>query len=282
MAMVMAITVGEEFDGISEIYDSTRPAATDAELRAVSIELGDCCTILDVGVGTGRFSKPLSDLGFEMVGIDFSRRMLLKARQKGVRNLILADARNMPFKDGTFDASIIIHVLHLLPDWLSVAREMGRVTKSKVAALLSNGHGEWGRATNVSGNSASPVYSKFWVRYAQLREEMGYPIKRNRRMWQNEVEVRVKLPPMKIIEVSNEVIVTNLSDLITRFQQRPYSLQQDIPMDVHNKIIQKLLASTENADSTGMETTSVLQNKQITRRIIKELAVWRPDQLCSG
>ena len=83
MAMVMALTVSEEFDGISEIYDSTRPAATEAELRTVSCELGECCTILDVGVGTGRFSKPLSDLGFEMVGIDFSRKMLLKARQKG-------------------------------------------------------------------------------------------------------------------------------------------------------------------------------------------------------
>ena len=167
----MSITVGEEFDSISEIYDSTRPAATDAEIRAVSVELGDCCTVLDVGVGTGRFSKPLGDLGFEMVGIDLSRKMLLKAKQKGVPNLILADARHMPFKDGTFNASIIIHVLHLLPDWLSVAREMGRVTKSKVAALLNNGHGEWGMAANASGNSTSPVYPELWIRYAKLERK---------------------------------------------------------------------------------------------------------------
>ena len=207
--------------------------------------------------------------------------MLLKAKQKGVRNLILADAHNMPFKDGTFDASIIIHVLHLLPDWLSVAREMGRVTKSKVAALLSNGHGEWGMATNVSVNSASPFYSEFWVRYARLREEMGYPIKRNRRMWQNEAEIRAKLPPTKIIVVRDEVITTSLGELITRFQQRPYSLQRDIPVDVHNKIIQKLLESTENPDATTVDAASVLRNKQITRRVIKELVVWRPDQLCS-
>jgi SAM-dependent methyltransferase len=205
--------------------------------------------------------------------------MILKAKQKGVRNLILADAHNMPFKDEPFDASIIIHVLHLLPDWLSVVREMGRVTKNKVAALLSNGHGEGGMATNVSGDSASPVYSEFWVRYARLREEMGYPIRRNRRMWQNEAEIRVKLPPTKIIVVSDEVITTSLGELMKRFQQRPYSLQRDIPMDVHNKIIQKLLESTENADSTGMEAASALRNKQITRRIIEELAVWRPDQL---
>jgi len=273
------MAVGEEFDDISEIYDSTRQAATDVELRAVSSELGDCCTILDVGVGTGRFAKPLSNLGFEIVGIDLSRKMMLKAKQKGVRNLILADAHNMPFKDETFDASIIIHVLHLLPDWLSVAREMGRVTKNKVAALLSNGFGEWGRAANVSGNSASPVYSEFWVRYAQLRAEMGYPIRRNRRMWQNEAEIRAKLPPMKITVVSDKVITSSLGELITRFQQRPYSMQRDIPIEVHNKIIQKLLAPTENADTTGTEASSALRNKQITRRIIEELAVWQPDQL---
>jgi hypothetical protein len=35
----MAITVGEEFDDISEIYDSTRHAATDVELRAISVSL---------------------------------------------------------------------------------------------------------------------------------------------------------------------------------------------------------------------------------------------------
>ena len=53
------------------------------------------------------------------------------------------------------------------------------------------------------------------------------------------------------------------------------------PIEVHNKIIQKLFASTENADPT-VETESVLRNNQITRRIIKELAIWRPNQLYPG
>jgi hypothetical protein len=159
---------------------------------------------------------------------------------------------------------------------------MGRVTKNKVAALLSNRQGEWSDASNVSGNSASSVYSVFLARYTQLREETGYPVKRNKRMWQNETEIRAKLPPMKLIRVSDEVIVTKVSDLITRFQRRSYSLQQDIPKDVRYKIIQKLLGTTESADSTGKEAASALQEKQVTRRIIEELAVWRPDQLRSG
>jgi ubiquinone/menaquinone biosynthesis C-methylase UbiE len=279
--MPITITVGEEFDSISEIYDSTRRAATEAELKAVSSELSECRTILDVGVGTGRFAKPLSDRGFEIVGIDISRKMMSKARQKGVQNLIIADAHNMPFKDQSFDASIIVHVLHLVFDWLSVVREMGRVTKNRVVALLRNRQREWNNAPDVSGNSssASPVFPDLWMRYAQLREEMGYPIRRNRRMWQNEEEIRSELPPMKLVRVSDEVVVTSISDLITRFQQRSYPMVQDIPNDVHNKIIQKLLSCIVDADHYGRETTSTLGEKQIERRIVEELAIWRPDQL---
>jgi len=277
----MATTIGAEFDSISEIYDSTRRTATEVELKAVSSELRECHTILDVGVGTGRFAKPLSDLGFEIVGIDISRKMMSKATQKGVQNLILADAHNMPFKDGSFDASIIIHVLHLIPDWRNVAREMGRVTRNRVAALLRNRQKEWNNTPDASGNSSatSPVFPEFWTRYAQLREEMGYPIRRNRRMWQNEEEIRSELSPMKLVKVSDEVIVMSINDLITRFQQRIYPMFQDRPIDVHNKIIQKLLLSTVDTDHNGKETTSTPQEKQIKRHIVEELAIWQPDQL---
>jgi ubiquinone/menaquinone biosynthesis C-methylase UbiE len=264
--MTMVFNVGEEFDRISETYDTTRQAATVAELSALSSELEDCHMILDVGVGTGRFAKPLSDLGFEIVGVDLSRKMISRAKQKGIHSLILADACHMPFRDKTFDASIIIHVFQLLPDWPSVMREMGRITSKKVAALLSNRLGEWSDTANVSGNSASPAYPEIWVRYAQLREKMGYPIQRNRRMWQNEAEIRSKLPPAELIEVSNEVVVTKVSDIMERFLQRPPCWHSDIPTEVHQKIIQQLLSSID-------------KNKQITRRLIEELAIWQPDQL---
>jgi ubiquinone/menaquinone biosynthesis C-methylase UbiE len=282
--MGMTSTIGAEFDSISEIYDSTRRAATEAEVKAVSSELSGCRTILDVGVGTGRFAKPLSDLGFEIMGIDVSR-MMSKARQKGVRSLVLADAHDMPFKNGSFDASIIIHILHLIPDWLNVAREMGRVTKNKVAALLRNRQAEWNNTSTASGNSSakSPLFfQELWTRYAQLREEMGYPIRRNKRMWQNEQEIRSQLPPIKLVKVSDEVIVISISDLVTRFQQRSYPMLQDIPNEVHTKIMQKLLSSIVDAETNGKETTSTLQEKQMKRRIVEELAIWRPDQLRQG
>ena len=61
-----------EFDSIADIYDSTREPATDAEISAISDALKGCETVLDVGVGTGRFAKPLSELGFHVTGVDIS------------------------------------------------------------------------------------------------------------------------------------------------------------------------------------------------------------------
>ena len=48
-----------EFDSMADIYDSTREPATDAETNLISDAPKGCETILDVGVGTGRFAKYL-------------------------------------------------------------------------------------------------------------------------------------------------------------------------------------------------------------------------------
>lgn len=260
----MVLTIGEEFDGISEVYDQTRHAATEAELNALSRELKDCRLILDVGVGTGRFAKPLSDEGFEVIGIDLSRKMISKAKLKGVGDVILADARYLPFENDTFDGSIIVHVFHLLPDWQSVVHEMSRVTKTMVATFLSNHGGGWWRSAQASGDTAAGMYPKVWERYAELRAQMGYPIQRNKRMWQNEAEIKSKFPPSKLVEVSNEIIHMRIGDLI---EHRPPFMQSDIPADVHKKILEQLLPE--------------IAEKEITRRETEELAVWRPSQLRS-
>jgi hypothetical protein len=108
---------------------------------------------------------------------------------------------------------------------------------------------------------------------------MGYPIRRNRRMWQNEEEIRSEIPPMKLVKVSDEVIVMGINDLIQRFRLRSYPMHQNIPPEVHEKIIQRLQSSiTENKDN-GKRLASILKEKRIERRIVEELAIWRPDQL---
>src|SRR5438477_2261243 len=110
-------------------------------LNAMKELFAGCRTILDVGIGTGRFAEYLNNSGFDVVGIDVSLSMMAKAREKGVRNLVQADAHYLPFRDMVFDGAILVHVLHLVRDWVQVVGEVGQVTRRVVVAEVEGGEG---------------------------------------------------------------------------------------------------------------------------------------------
>ena len=70
------------------------------------------------------------------------------------------------------------------------------------------------------------------------------------------------------MKISDEFVTANTNELTIKFQQRAYPMLQDIPNDVHDNIIQKLLSSTAAANN-WKENASTAQNKQIERRIIE-------------
>ncbi|MCU6793314.1 methyltransferase domain-containing protein [Paenibacillus sp. WQ 127069] len=63
---------------------------------------------LDLGCGTGKFSIPIANrLGYKVTGVDASKAMLSKTKEKDTEKLIqfiVGDAYNLPFLDGYFDA----------------------------------------------------------------------------------------------------------------------------------------------------------------------------------
>jgi len=81
--------------------------------------------ILDVGCGNGKILDPLARAGFEVTGIDISRNALLGLP----RSMVQGDARNLAFKNCTFEAVVCYDVLqHLLEGERNEAvREMSRV-----------------------------------------------------------------------------------------------------------------------------------------------------------
>jgi len=97
------------FDCAAELYDSTRGPPENAMQQLVKTlinELKGYGSILDAGVGTGRFAKPFQDFGLDVIGVDIAEKMLRKAKEKGVRNLIRSDTCFLPFKARAFDASV--------------------------------------------------------------------------------------------------------------------------------------------------------------------------------
>ena len=94
--MSQALGVAGRFDRIAGVYDETRePLGEDALDKAALILAEDGCRrILEVGIGTGRIARPLMQRGFEIVGVDLSRGMMAKARQKGIESLVMGDANH--------------------------------------------------------------------------------------------------------------------------------------------------------------------------------------------
>ncbi len=238
------------FDRIAGVYDSTRwsgvpPEVMKSLLNAMKELFAGCRTILDVGVGTGRFAEYLNDSGFDVAGIDVSLSMMAKAREKGVRNLVQADAHYLPFRDRVFDGGIMVHVLHLARDWVQVVREAGRVTGKIVVAEVEGGEGFSPRS-----------------RYLELRKAMGYPLDRFN---DGEAGLRRVVPPATVKLVGDNWIDIDVHEEIDSFDKRKSSVSWDVPAETNDKIIQRL--HSENPEKT------------IRRREIVEVVGWDPAEL---
>lgn len=127
-----------DYDKMAEVFDSTRssePALVDSVSLGVLAIAGAGEKVLDIGSGTGRFTQPMVRAGIEAYGFDISRNMLGKARDKGLVNLIQGDATRLPFHTGSFKASLVTNVLHLVPGWKYLMLEACRVSKRAVIAV---------------------------------------------------------------------------------------------------------------------------------------------------
>lgn len=104
--------------------------------------------VLDVGIGSGRASLPLLDMGITVTGIDSSQAMLDECRRRaGSRpiRLEVGDVTAIPFADAAFDSVVSLNVLthfpnwrEVLPEWLRVLRPGGRL----VFDVYSRDHAE--------------------------------------------------------------------------------------------------------------------------------------------
>jgi SAM-dependent methyltransferase len=67
--------------------------------------------LLDVGGGTGNYSQALAAEGWQPLVLDCSPQMLAHAEAKGLAT-VRADATKLPFAEESFDASMLIAMIH--------------------------------------------------------------------------------------------------------------------------------------------------------------------------
>jgi phosphatidylethanolamine/phosphatidyl-N-methylethanolamine N-methyltransferase len=127
------------------VYDHTFGfVATEGRRHAVEMINHRHGRVLEVGVGTG-LSLPDYGRHLEIVGIDLSPEMLEKARERvsmqeldHVAGLHEMDAGNLAFPDASFDTTVAMYVMTVVPDPARVMRELSRVTKPGGEVLLVN------------------------------------------------------------------------------------------------------------------------------------------------
>jgi len=246
-----------EFDRIADVYDDTRRALDEETLDGMSgmLAKGNCHSVLEIAVGTGRVSTPLIKRGYEITGVDISRRMMEKARGKGMANLLLADGGSIPFKDKTFDATLMAHVFHLLEDPFPLMREGARVSRVGVFVLLRKGgfrpwFGLWGGgnapAEAIRGNTDQGEVAKFVeerrTRFRKLAEKYHWDWNSGRgpRHWGKEEEILKSHPPDELKVVSDVVMNNSLEERIARIEKGGYGFFSEMPVEMKREIIKNM------------------------------------------
>jgi ubiquinone/menaquinone biosynthesis C-methylase UbiE len=131
------------FDRAAEFYDATRshpPGVTAEAIHSLARRLPARSRTLEVGVGTGRIALPLAEFGLPVTGIDISRKMMKRLREKQPSgpgpDLIEGSAITLPLAARSFAVVLGVHVLHLVSDWREALAEMHRVLQPGGSLVL--------------------------------------------------------------------------------------------------------------------------------------------------
>jgi demethylmenaquinone methyltransferase/2-methoxy-6-polyprenyl-1,4-benzoquinol methylase len=121
------------FDRISPVYDvmnRVMTAGLDRRWRRLTAQAavrpGD--RVLDACCGTGDLALEDLRAGGDVVGLDFSERMLERARRKSdAIEWVQGDATDLPYEDGSFDAVTVGFGIRNVADLELGLRELARV-----------------------------------------------------------------------------------------------------------------------------------------------------------
>lgn len=146
-------------------------AETRLLLQLLTCRAGD--SVLDVGCGTGYFSRRLAQAGFQVTGIDPDPGALEFAVRKGEAiRYLRADARALPFEDRSFDCAVAVTSLCFIEPASAALREMWRVARrSLVLGLLNRNSLLWLRKRNAASYGGArwdtPRVARSWARQLQ-------------------------------------------------------------------------------------------------------------------
>lgn len=145
LAAIDATDVRQAYRRWAPVYDRTFGKFVEAAARQVTARANDFSgRLLEAGVGTG-LALPHYGPQLAVTGIDLSPDMLARARERvrkrgqgNIEALLEMDATALTFADGTFDVTVAMFVMTVVPDPVRVMRELARVTRPGGVVLICN------------------------------------------------------------------------------------------------------------------------------------------------
>lgn len=127
------------------VYDATFGKLVEAGVRQTAALANTYDgKLLEIGVGTG-LALPLYKPSLSVTGIDLSPDMLERARErvqkarlKNIKALHEMDATALSFADESFDFTVAMYVMTVVPDPEKVMHEIARVTRPGGVAIIAN------------------------------------------------------------------------------------------------------------------------------------------------
>ena len=126
-------------------------------------------TILDVGCGTGIFTLDVLKLGPSVVGLEISRPMLMRARQKtgdSPFRPVTADMLSLPFVNDVFDKTVSMTALEFVENAQDAIRELFRVTRKggTVVVTTLNSLSPWATRRKQKAEKGHHLFKKMVFR----------------------------------------------------------------------------------------------------------------------
>lgn len=164
-------------DEVVESYETSRYVSFQGMLRnqlqqCLLLEfLNDVSSpILEVGAGTGRFTRNLQERKFDLVAVDPSLKMISHNRKRmkvlGYQTpFVLGVGEQLPFANDSFGAAICIDVFSHIPEPLKIIQEMARVVRPNgyVVFNFTNLHSIMGLLINYVTNPLRRRFNRLEV-----------------------------------------------------------------------------------------------------------------------
>jgi ubiquinone/menaquinone biosynthesis C-methylase UbiE len=179
-------TPGRLFDKWPDRYDEWFETPIGALVKRYESELlinflkpGEGELILDVGCGTGVFTRCILSRGARVIGLDISSPMLMRANQKAKGyffQAVAGDMISLPFVDECFDSVFSMTALEFIKNGQAAVGELFRVTKKRGTIVVTtlNSLSPWAARREQKAKKGHRLFQKMIFRSPDEMRAVGH------------------------------------------------------------------------------------------------------------